>query len=197
MNVCLFVLLQLCGVFWAAYSAASLLVSDEFKTKKPLLIYPIFLLYIYFLSLYTGVWSAGATPSALCLDTDSDRRYGMGRGGAEWDRAGHGSHDADDGAWIFIFLFFFCPLLCTKLLYLTHLIVFSVYPALRRHRGSARSGARHSVSGTEVCHSSLSFIKNRHKPLFLSCMEVSGSFFIQPWFILSDCKRSQNRWLVK
>ncbi|XP_061545807.1 protein YIPF4 isoform X1 [Phycodurus eques] len=47
--------IKLLGVFWAAYSAASLLVGDEFKTKKPLLIYPIFLLYIYFLSLYTGV----------------------------------------------------------------------------------------------------------------------------------------------
>lgn len=46
---------QLFGVFWAAYGAASLLVGDEFKTKKPLLIYPVFLLYIYFLSLYTGV----------------------------------------------------------------------------------------------------------------------------------------------
>ncbi|XP_054653592.1 protein YIPF4 isoform X2 [Dunckerocampus dactyliophorus] len=46
---------ELSGVFWAAYSAASLLVGDEFKSKKPLLIYPIFLLYIYFLSLYTGV----------------------------------------------------------------------------------------------------------------------------------------------
>ncbi|KAM6407274.1 protein YIPF4 isoform 3-T3 [Pluvialis apricaria] len=46
---------ELFGVFWAAYSAASLLVGEEFKTKKPLLIYPIFLLYIYFLSLYTGV----------------------------------------------------------------------------------------------------------------------------------------------
>ncbi|XP_075002794.1 protein YIPF4 isoform X10 [Calonectris borealis] len=46
---------KLFGVFWAAYSAASLLVGEEFKTKKPLLIYPIFLLYIYFLSLYTGV----------------------------------------------------------------------------------------------------------------------------------------------
>ncbi|XP_023614380.1 protein YIPF4 isoform X4 [Myotis lucifugus] len=46
---------RLFGVFWAAYSAASLLVGEEFKTKKPLLIYPIFLLYIYFLSLYTGV----------------------------------------------------------------------------------------------------------------------------------------------
>ncbi|AWP14463.1 Protein YIPF [Scophthalmus maximus] len=48
-------IIKLFGVFWAAYSAASLLVGDEFKTKKPLLIYPIFLLYIYFLSLYTGV----------------------------------------------------------------------------------------------------------------------------------------------
>uniref|UniRef100_A0A3Q2NYQ8 Protein YIPF n=1 Tax=Fundulus heteroclitus TaxID=8078 RepID=A0A3Q2NYQ8_FUNHE len=48
-------LVKLFGVFWAAYSAASLLIGDEFKTKKPLLIYPIFLLYIYFLSLYTGV----------------------------------------------------------------------------------------------------------------------------------------------
>ncbi|XP_028634832.1 protein YIPF4 isoform X2 [Grammomys surdaster] len=46
---------ELFGVFWAAYSAPSLLVGEEFKTKKPLLIYPIFLLYIYFLSLYTGV----------------------------------------------------------------------------------------------------------------------------------------------
>ena len=54
MNCCR--LFQLFGVFWAAYSAASLLVGDEFKTKKPLLIYPVFLLYIYFLSLYTGVW---------------------------------------------------------------------------------------------------------------------------------------------
>lgn len=57
-NIVLFFLVisQLFGVFWAAYSAASLLVGDEFKTKKPLLIYPILLLYIYFLSLYTGVW---------------------------------------------------------------------------------------------------------------------------------------------
>lgn len=55
LNKCLLIF-QLFGVFWAAYSAASLLVGDEFKTKKPLLIYPIFLLYIYFLSLYTGVW---------------------------------------------------------------------------------------------------------------------------------------------
>uniref|UniRef100_A0A8D2AVG9 Protein YIPF n=1 Tax=Sciurus vulgaris TaxID=55149 RepID=A0A8D2AVG9_SCIVU len=47
-------LIKLFGVFWAAYSAASLLVGKEF-TKNSLLIYPIFLLYIYFLSLYTGV----------------------------------------------------------------------------------------------------------------------------------------------
>ena len=56
LTILLVFILQLFGVFWAAYSAASLLVGDEFKTKKPLLIYPIFLLYIYFLSLYTGVW---------------------------------------------------------------------------------------------------------------------------------------------
>ncbi|KAM6221133.1 protein YIPF4-like [Rhynchocyon petersi] len=48
-------LIKLICCFWAAYSAASLLVSEEFKTKRPLLIYPTFLLYIYFLSLYTGV----------------------------------------------------------------------------------------------------------------------------------------------
>uniref|UniRef100_A0A8C4R5N7 Protein YIPF n=1 Tax=Eptatretus burgeri TaxID=7764 RepID=A0A8C4R5N7_EPTBU len=48
------VLVKLFGVFWSAYSAASLLVATEFKAKKPLLIYPIFLLYIYFLSLYSG-----------------------------------------------------------------------------------------------------------------------------------------------
>nr|XP_002127647.1 protein YIPF4-like [Ciona intestinalis] len=43
------------GIFWAAYSAGSLLVDDAYKQKKPLLIYPIFLLYIYFFSLYSGV----------------------------------------------------------------------------------------------------------------------------------------------
>lgn len=67
-------LFQLFGVFWAAYSAASLLVGEEFKTKKPLLIYPIFLLYIYFLSLYTGVWSSercGQNPCFLHLQTDN------------------------------------------------------------------------------------------------------------------------------
>lgn len=67
-------LFQLFGVFWAAYSAASLLVGEEFKTKKPLLIYPIFLLYIYFLSLYTGVWSStrcGQKPYFIHLQTDN------------------------------------------------------------------------------------------------------------------------------
>lgn len=67
-------LFQLFGVFWAAYSAASLLVGEEFKTKKPLLIYPIFLLYIYFLSLYTGVWSSarcGQKPYFIDLQADN------------------------------------------------------------------------------------------------------------------------------
>lgn len=158
---------------------------------------------------------SSSTPSSCCTSTSSPctpasdrparlRRHfawtltqtdAMGWGGAGQSGTGRGTgHMMQTTEHGFSFFFsFFCPLLCTKLLYLTHLIVFSVYPALRRHRGSARSGARHSVSGTEVCHLSLSFIKNRHKPLFLSCMEVSGSFFIQPWFILSDCKRSQNR----
>lgn len=43
------------GVFWASYSAATLLATEELKHKKVLIIYPIFLLYVYFLSLYTGV----------------------------------------------------------------------------------------------------------------------------------------------
>nr|CAB3267826.1 protein YIPF4-like [Phallusia mammillata] len=43
------------GIFWASFSAASLLVNDSYKEKKPLLIYPIFLLYVYFFSLYSGV----------------------------------------------------------------------------------------------------------------------------------------------
>ncbi|KAK7505577.1 hypothetical protein BaRGS_00003322 [Batillaria attramentaria] len=47
--------LQLLGVLWAAFSAGSLLCVQELQHKKPLLLYPIFLLYIYFFSLYTGV----------------------------------------------------------------------------------------------------------------------------------------------
>ncbi|ESO87704.1 hypothetical protein LOTGIDRAFT_219889 [Lottia gigantea] len=45
---------KLLGVVWAAYSAGSLLCVQELQHKKPLLLYPVFLLYIYFLSLYTG-----------------------------------------------------------------------------------------------------------------------------------------------
>ncbi|XP_039256638.1 protein YIPF4-like [Styela clava] len=47
-------LLRMVGVLWASFSAATLLASEELKHKKVLIIYPIFLLYIYFLSLYTG-----------------------------------------------------------------------------------------------------------------------------------------------
>jgi len=47
--------IRLFGVTWSTYSAATLLCVEELQHKKPLLLYPIFLLYIYFLSLYTGV----------------------------------------------------------------------------------------------------------------------------------------------
>ncbi|XP_060571927.1 protein YIPF4-like [Ruditapes philippinarum] len=47
-------LLKLLGVLWAAFSAGSLLCVQELQQKRPLLLYPIFLLYIYFFSLYTG-----------------------------------------------------------------------------------------------------------------------------------------------
>ncbi|KFD65340.1 hypothetical protein M514_08213 [Trichuris suis] len=43
------------GILWAVYSAGTLLCSEELREKRPLLLYPIFLLYIYFFSLYTGV----------------------------------------------------------------------------------------------------------------------------------------------
>lgn len=43
------------GLAWSTYSAATLLCVQELQHKKPLLLYPIFLLYIYFLSLYSGV----------------------------------------------------------------------------------------------------------------------------------------------
>lgn len=46
---------KMLGVAWSTYSAATLLCSQELQHKKPLLLYPIFLLYIYFLSLYCGV----------------------------------------------------------------------------------------------------------------------------------------------
>ncbi|XP_004343493.1 Yip1 domain-containing protein [Capsaspora owczarzaki ATCC 30864] len=48
------ILFKILGVLWAAYSAGSLLVSDEMQSKKTLLLYPVLLLYIYFFSLYSG-----------------------------------------------------------------------------------------------------------------------------------------------
>ncbi|EGD82640.1 YIPF4 protein [Salpingoeca rosetta] len=48
-------LLKGAGVCWATYSAGSLLVTSGLENKKPLLLYPIFLLYIYLFSLYDGV----------------------------------------------------------------------------------------------------------------------------------------------
>ncbi len=43
------------GVIWAVYSAGTLLCVEELREKRPLLLYPVFLLYIYFFSLYSGV----------------------------------------------------------------------------------------------------------------------------------------------
>ncbi|XP_071962390.1 protein YIPF4-like [Antedon mediterranea] len=48
------IIIKFSGVAWSSYSAGCLLVQDDLKTKKPLLLYPILLLYIYFLSLFTG-----------------------------------------------------------------------------------------------------------------------------------------------
>lgn len=48
-------LFQIFGVVWAVYSAGTLLCMEELRQKRTLLLYPIFLLYIYFFSLYTGV----------------------------------------------------------------------------------------------------------------------------------------------
>ena len=47
-------LIKALAVVWATYSASSLLLSDDLSSKRYLVMYPIFLLYIYFLSLYTG-----------------------------------------------------------------------------------------------------------------------------------------------
>lgn len=47
--------IKMLGVCWSTYSAATLLCVQELQHKKPLLLYPIFLLYIYFLSVYSGV----------------------------------------------------------------------------------------------------------------------------------------------
>lgn len=46
---------KITGVVWASYSAGSLLVDQELGQKKILLMYPTFLLYVYFFSLSTGV----------------------------------------------------------------------------------------------------------------------------------------------
>uniref|UniRef100_A0A1I7X2G2 Glyco_hydro_18 domain-containing protein n=1 Tax=Heterorhabditis bacteriophora TaxID=37862 RepID=A0A1I7X2G2_HETBA len=43
------------GVTWSVYSAGTLLCGEELQEKKPLLLYPVLLLYIYFFSLYSGV----------------------------------------------------------------------------------------------------------------------------------------------
>ncbi|XP_064489640.1 protein YIPF4-like [Ornithodoros turicata] len=48
-------LMKLLGVVWATYSAGSLLCVQELQNKRPLLLYPVFLLYVYFFSLYSGV----------------------------------------------------------------------------------------------------------------------------------------------
>eukprot|EP00743_Colponemidia_sp_Colp-15_P006573 GILK01007082.1.p1 GENE.GILK01007082.1~~GILK01007082.1.p1 ORF type:complete len:267 (-),score=19.47 GILK01007082.1:182-931(-) len=48
-------LLKLCGTLWAAYSAGSLLVSPQLHNKRVLVMYPILLLYIYLVSLHSGV----------------------------------------------------------------------------------------------------------------------------------------------
>jgi len=47
--------LKIFSVSWSVYSAGNLLCDDKLQQKKLLLLYPIFLLYIYFFSLYTGV----------------------------------------------------------------------------------------------------------------------------------------------
>jgi hypothetical protein len=46
---------QTIGTLWATFSAASLLVTPEILHKRILVMYPILLLYIYFISLHSGV----------------------------------------------------------------------------------------------------------------------------------------------
>ena len=46
---------KLVGVLWATLGSSNFLASMEYKDKQILLAYPIFLLYIYFLHLYSGV----------------------------------------------------------------------------------------------------------------------------------------------
>lgn len=43
------------GVFWASYSAGTLLIHENQANKKPLVLYPVFLVYVYFYSIYSGV----------------------------------------------------------------------------------------------------------------------------------------------
>lgn len=42
------------GIVWAALSAGSLLVTDDLQHKRVLVLYPIFILFVYFFSLYDG-----------------------------------------------------------------------------------------------------------------------------------------------
>ncbi|CAD5116362.1 DgyrCDS5261 [Dimorphilus gyrociliatus] len=48
-------LFKILGVAWCTYSAGSLLCEESLSHKRTMLLYPIFLLYIYLLSLHTGV----------------------------------------------------------------------------------------------------------------------------------------------
>ncbi|CAI4226113.1 unnamed protein product [Auanema sp. JU1783] len=48
-------ILGMLGVIWSVYSSGTLLCEDELQSKKFLLLYPVFLLYVYFYSLYSGV----------------------------------------------------------------------------------------------------------------------------------------------
>jgi len=49
------VFLKTCGTVWASFSAGSLLTNTEkLAQKRLMLIYPVLLLYVYFISLYSG-----------------------------------------------------------------------------------------------------------------------------------------------
>lgn len=54
------------GVLWATYSAGSLLAQEELRNKKLLLLYPTFLVYVYFFSLYTGAQQS-LTPCIISI----------------------------------------------------------------------------------------------------------------------------------
>ncbi|VDK36883.1 unnamed protein product [Taenia asiatica] len=51
------ILIALIGTLWSAYSAGKLLSMENLQQRCSLVVYPIGLLYIYFLSLYTGVYT--------------------------------------------------------------------------------------------------------------------------------------------